>query len=91
MGRTVFLCALALVNLCAFAAMGIDKRRAKKGIWRISEKALFLWALFGGAWGALAGMRVFRHKTRKKAYSVGIPLLCALESVLLLWFAQIVI
>ena len=55
---------LIAVNVLAFVLMGIDKRRAKKNAWRIPEKTLFLPAIFGGALGGVAGMRLFRHKTR---------------------------
>ena len=64
---------LAFINLVAFALFGIDKRRAIKNRWRLKEATLFLSALLGGALGALAGMRVFRHKTQKIKFIVGIP------------------
>lgn len=70
---------LMAMNLAAFAAMGIDKRRAKRGAWRIPEKTLFLLALAGGSAGALAGMYTFRHKTRHKKFVVGIPAILALH------------
>ncbi|MDO4740568.1 MAG: DUF1294 domain-containing protein [Eubacteriales bacterium] len=74
--------ALLAVNIGAFFAMGLDKRRARKGQWRISEKALMLWALLGGAWGALLGMQHFRHKTQKPLFRWGVPALCVLETAL---------
>ncbi|MCI9157170.1 MAG: DUF1294 domain-containing protein [Lawsonibacter sp.] len=70
---------LLAVNLAAFALMGMDKRRARKGAWRISEKALFLPALLGGALGGTLGMRVFRHKTRHWYFRFGFPLLLLLQ------------
>lgn len=76
--------ALFVINLVAFALMGIDKRRAIKDRWRIPEKVLFLWAFIGGAWGAWAGMKAFRHKTRKPIFRFGIPALCVLETALLI-------
>ena len=55
---------LVVMNLAAFALMGIDKAKAKAGAWRIPEKTLFLvTALFGGLGGTL-GMSFFRHKTK---------------------------
>ncbi len=70
---------LLAVNMAAFALMGMDKRRARKGAWRISEKALFLPALLGGALGGTLGMRVFRHKTRHWYFLFGFPLLLLLQ------------
>ena len=55
---------LAVMNLAAFGAYGADKRRARRGSWRIPERTLFLLPLLGGSVGALQGMHVFRHKTR---------------------------
>lgn len=85
MALRIGICALLIVNICAFGAMGIDKRRAIKGKWRIPERTLFLWAALGGAWGSLIGMRAFRHKTKKTAFRIGIPLLCAAETILIGW------
>ena len=76
---------LLLVNLAAFLIMDADKRRAKRGTWRISEKALFLPALLGGALGGVLGMRTFRHKTKHWYFRFGFPLLLVLQAVLLGW------
>ncbi len=58
-----------------FFAFGIDKGRAKKGQWRIPEKALFTLAALGGGLGGWLGMRIFRHKTKHATFRIGIPLL----------------
>ena len=79
---------LAAVNLVAFFLMGEDKRRAKNGLWRIPERTLLLSALMGGAPGALAGMRIFRHKTRHLRFRYGLPALAVLQAVVLLWLSQ---
>ena len=76
---------LLLVNLAAFLVMGADKRRAKRGSWRISEKALFLPALLDGALGGVLGMRTFRHKTKHWYFRFGFPLLLVLQALLLGW------
>ena len=81
---TVLCIYLVVVNLAAFLLYGSDKRRAKRGRWRISEKNLFLAAILGGSIGALVGMRVFRHKTRHWYFRFGIPLILVLQ-VLLVW------
>ena len=64
---------LILINLLVFALMGIDKSRARRHKWRIPEKTLFLSALLGGSVGAIAGMQVFRHKTKHWYFVVGMP------------------
>lgn len=77
-----------LINLFAFSLMGIDKYKAKKGLWRIPEKTLFLSGLLGGALGGILGMKLFRHKTKHRAFTLGMPclfLLNLLEMVLLLY------
>ena len=65
---------LLAVNLAAFFLMGLDKRRARQGRWRISEKALFLPAALGGALGGCLGMRTFHHKTKHWYFRWGFPL-----------------
>ena len=83
----VLLVYLAVLNLVTFALYGADKRRAKKGQWRIPEKTLFLPAIFGGALGGVAGMRLFHHKTRHWYFRAGFPLLFLFQALLLffLW------
>lgn len=76
---------LGVVNLAAFGLFGADKRRARKHRWRIPERRLFAFALAGGSLGALAGMYVFRHKTRHRSFSWGIPLLFLAQAGLLAW------
>ena len=79
---------LLAVNLAGFALMGIDKRRARRGRWRISEKALFLPALLGGSVGAIAGMRVFHHKTKHWYFRFGLPALLAAQAALAVVLAR---
>ena len=73
---------LAVINLAAFAVMGVDKSRAKRGVWRIPEKTLFLTALFGGSAGAWAGMYCFRHETKHLRFVIGIPIILFAQRVL---------
>ncbi len=80
----IILIYLEAVNLAAFAMMGIDKRRAQKGRWRIPEAALILSAVIGGGIGALAGMYLFRHKTKKKKFTVGVPVIIGMQVVFFL-------
>lgn len=76
---------LLAVNLIAFAAMGIDKRRAQRHRWRIPEATLMALALLGGSIGGMAGMYLFRHKTRHPLFFVGIPAIFVAEGALALW------
>lgn len=62
------LAAYGLLSLVTFATYGADKSAAVKGTWRTSESTLHLLALVGGWPGALAGQKVFRHKTRKQPF-----------------------
>lgn len=80
----IILIYLCLMNLAAFLLFGADKRRAKRDRWRIRESTLLLAAALGGSVGALAGMRLFRHKTRKRKFSVGVPLILAAQLAVLL-------
>jgi uncharacterized membrane protein YsdA (DUF1294 family) len=86
----IFLAVMALVSLVAFFAYGLDKRKAKKGSWRTKESVLLGLAFFGGAVGALLGMKVFHHKTKHWYFWVvgvlGLSWQCALFFYLLLNF-----
>ena len=74
---------LAAINVITFIMFGADKARAVKGKWRISETALILATLLGGSIGALAGMRIFHHKTRHRKFTIGIPVILALQIILM--------
>lgn len=73
---------LIVINLMAFCAMWWDKRRAQKGEWRISEAGLFTLVLLGGGIGGIAGMYIFRHKTKKLKFTIGFPTILLTEIVL---------
>ena len=76
---------LVIMNLLGFAMMGIDKKRAVRGAWRISEASLFLVAFLGGALGCTLGMRHFRHKTRHWYFKYGMPAVFAVQVFLVLF------
>ena len=76
---------LILVNIIAFAAFGIDKRKAVKHKYRISEATLLGLALIGGSAGALAGMHLFHHKTKKTLFRA-VPMLLAVQIAPLIIF-----
>lgn len=74
---------LAAVNLAALILFALDKRRAIRGGWRIPEKTLMTVCSLFGAAGGLIGMRLFRHKTRKPLFYLGVPALLAVQAALL--------
>ena len=76
---------LILINATGLLIMMIDKKKARRGSWRIPERTLLSVALLGGSIGALAGMYLFRHKTKHPKFSIGIPLILLLQVVLSLW------
>ena len=84
-GWTVLLVWLAVINLLTFIVYGADKRRARKGKWRVPEKTLFLLPLLGGSIGALLGMRVFHHKTKHWYFVWGVPAILLAQLALAVW------
>lgn len=74
---------LVIVNLLGFAVMGIDKKRAIRGAWRISEASLFLTALVGGSLGCTLGMHYFHHKTKHWYFRYGMPAIFLVQAFLL--------
>ena len=75
------------INLIGFFVMWLDKRKAKKGSWRIPEKTLFIITGLGGGIGTTAGMYVFRHKTKKIQFVIGFPIITILEIITVIWFS----
>lgn len=75
---------LVIINIISFALMGIDKKRARKGEWRISEAALFTSALLFGALGSTVGMWHFRHKTKHWYFVVGMPAILIIEAAVII-------
>ena len=73
---------LLAVNIVTFLLYGIDKYKAKKGKWRISEATLLTMAAIGGSIGAWAGMRLWHHKTMHKKFKYGIPVIIILQVAL---------
>ena len=77
--KLVLILYVLAMNIAAFALMGIDKVKAKKKAWRIPEGILFLFSIFGGSIGSIAGMYIFRHKTRHWYFVIGMPLILILQ------------
>lgn len=71
---------LVVINLITFLTYGADKKRAIKKQWRIPEKTLLLLAVLGGSPAALLGMQIFRHKTRKMLFKIGVPCILVLQA-----------
>ena len=74
---------LLVANAIGFLAMGIDKFKAKEGMWRTKEKTLFLIAVFGGSIGSIIGMYTFHHKTKHWKFKICVPL-CLIFHIILL-------
>lgn len=76
---------LSVINIVTFLIMWYDKHEAKIGDWRVSEKALFGFCLFGGSIGGILGMYVFRHKTQKWYFKIGFPLILICQIALIIY------
>lgn len=77
---------LVIINIIGFLAMLIDKQKAKRGSWRIPENTLFIITAIGGGIGTIAGMYMFRHKTKKWTFRIGLPVLLILDVLIILYF-----
>ncbi|NLF80190.1 MAG: DUF1294 domain-containing protein [Clostridia bacterium] len=75
---------LLAINIAALILFAVDKTRARQHGRRIPERTLLLMAVLGGSAGALAGSRLYRHKTKKPKFRIGLPLLLLLQ--LLIFF-----
>ena len=80
---------LIIINVITFFTYGIDKWKAKHGKWRISELTLLILAIFGGSIGALAGIKVWHHKTMHLKFKYGVPAIFIIEVALFVYFAFI--
>ncbi len=85
--RVILAIVLVFMNLLSFLLFYVDKQRAIRHEWRISEKTLFLSAIAGGSIGAIAGMYIFHHKTRHWYFVIGMPAILVVQAVILylLW------
>jgi uncharacterized membrane protein YsdA (DUF1294 family) len=85
--QDIILIYISFINLIGFIIMGIDKQKAKSNQWRIREKTLFIIAIIGGSIGSILGMKYFRHKTKHKTFTYGMPLILIIQ-VFLLYLIQ---
>ena len=70
------------INILTFLVFGIDKWKARRGKWRIPEAPLIEMSIAGGSIGALLGMSLFRHKTQKRRFTLGIPTILLVQAAL---------
>lgn len=75
---------LIIINIIGILAMFLDKQKAKKGTWRIKESTLMMITALGGGIGTLTGMYLFRHKTKKLKFVIGIPVILIAEILLII-------
>lgn len=81
--HSCLVCYLLAINAVTFIVYGIDKYKAKKAKWRISEATLLLLAVLGGSVGAWVGMRIWHHKTMHKKFKYGIPAILLIQIALM--------
>lgn len=75
---------LIIINALGLYLMLADKQKAKKGYWRISEKALIITAILGGSLGCMFGMCLAHHKTTRSKFAIGLPVIFVLQMVVAL-------
>ena len=80
---------LLTINALAFIVYGIDKLKARKGWWRISEATLLLLAIVGGSVGAWLGMKVWHHKTMHLKFKYGLPSIILLQLALAVYLCTL--
>ncbi|WP_288510387.1 DUF1294 domain-containing protein [uncultured Prevotellamassilia sp.] len=81
--HSCLVCYLLAINAVTFIVYGIDKYKAKKAKWRISEATLLLLAVLGGSVGAWVGIKVWHHKTMHKKFKYGIPAILLIQIALM--------
>ena len=82
MSMRAFFIYLIVINFLTFLIFGIDKWKARRGKWRIPEGTLIWMSIIGGSIGALMGMYLFRHKTQKRKFNLGIPAILLAQAIL---------
>ena len=75
---------IVLINIITFIIMYIDKQKAIKGKYRISEKTLIYLCVLGGSLGELMGMYTFRHKTKHRKFTIGVPILLVINILVII-------
>ncbi len=75
---------LIIINITALIAFYADKQKAIKHTWRIPEATLLTIAFIGGSFGAYAGMKLFRHKTKHPKFYITIPVFMILHFIIII-------
>lgn len=82
---------LLAVNVLTFIVYGVDKWKARSGRWRVPEATLMGLAALGGSVGAWLAMQLFHHKTQKKKFRYGVPVLFVLQVAAVLFYLNMII
>ena len=82
---------LLIMNVAGFLLMHLDKEKAKRNRWRISEATLLTVAALGGSIGSLLGMYLFHHKTRHLKFRLGLPAILAAQAAIAVWLITVLI
>ncbi|MDF2672442.1 MAG: hypothetical protein K0R09_707 [Clostridiales bacterium] len=78
----LFVFYFVIINVISFITMYADKKRAEAHKWRVPEARLFILAAVLGSIGVLAGMKVFRHKTKHMKFVIGIPFILIVQIII---------
>lgn len=78
----------AIINITGFSICAADKRKARKGRWRIPEKTIFIIAIIGGSIGTYAALLLFRHKTKHFSFMFGVPFIFVIQVMAVVWLIR---
>ncbi|SFL23386.1 Uncharacterized membrane protein YsdA, DUF1294 family [Lachnospiraceae bacterium KH1T2] len=90
MFNEIFIIYILLINIIAFTMYGLDKRKAKRHVWRTPEATLIGVAAIGGSIGALCGMQFFHHKTKHLKFRISLPLILIVHIVILYFYRKFI-
>ena len=84
----IFWIYIGVISIVGFILPAVDKVKAQRGKWRISEKSLFIVSVLGGSVAMYISMRLFHHKTKHKRFMIGIPVIIVLQlaAVFTVWY-----
>ncbi|MBO1263857.1 DUF1294 domain-containing protein [Proteiniclasticum sp. SCR006] len=80
---------ILFINIFSLIIMHIDKNKARKHRWRVSESSLMILGFLGGSIGLLVGMYALRHKTKHVKFTLGVPMLLLLNLLIYVLFNDI--